>query len=154
MNLRNLYASCWTCRLGLNWNWNIAPLWRSDSGSLQDELLKSSLASDHFDLSTAQLWLNLLISVKSNSLLLSIYQLSPILFFTPLTPSFHSTRYPPKPSTLYFVLLSFLLFIFISGFPLFLSLVLLLFFSVLPPPAVCGGHGGGRLWVGPQHVRF
>lgn len=153
MNLHNLYASCWTCWLGLNWNWNIATLWRSNSGSLQEELLKSSLAFHHFVFSTAQLWLNLLISFKSNSLLFSIYQLSPILFYS-LNTFFSLYPIPPsKPSTLYFVLLSFL-FISISGFPLFLSLVLLLFFSVLPPPAVCGGHGGGRLWVGPQHVRF
>lgn len=154
MNLRNLYASCWTCRLGLNWNRNIAPLWRSDIGSLQDELLKSSLASHHFDFSTAKLWLNLLISFNSNSLLVSIYQLYPILFYS-LNTFFPLYLLPPsKPSTLYIVLLSFLLFISISGLPLFLSLVLLLFFSLLPPPTVCGGHGGGRFWVRPQHVHF
>lgn len=106
MNLRNLYASCWTCWLGLNWNWNIATLWRSNSGSLQDELLKSSLAFHHFDFSTAQLWLNLLISFKSNSLLLSIYQLFPILFYS-LNTFFSLYPIPPlNPllSTLFFYL--------------------------------------------------
>lgn len=139
MNLRNLYASCWTCRLGLNWNWNIAPLWRSDSGSLQDELLKSSLASHHFDLSTVQLWLNLLISFKSNSLLLSIYQLSPVLFFTPLTPSFHSTRYPP-PQTLYSLLCSFIIS------PLYFHLRLPTLPLPRPPPLLLCPATSSRLW--------